>query len=89
MLSPTKEAKKAEEAILSIMTACGFHDLMGQEVTKIRANLYDRVLAKRLKGVGRGHGEVAARKSKSKLTLEGPGHPGTSQASIDALFTEN
>jgi chemotaxis regulatin CheY-phosphate phosphatase CheZ len=83
-----EEAKKAEEAILSIMTACGFHDLVGQRVTKITESL-DRVLAKRLKGVGRGHGEVAARKSKSKLTLEGPGHPGTSQASIDALFTEN
>ena len=30
-----EEAKKAEEAILSIMTACGFHDLVGQRVTKI------------------------------------------------------
>ena len=30
-----EEAKKAEEAILAIMTACGFHDLVGQRVTKI------------------------------------------------------
>lgn len=30
-----QEAKKAEEAILSIMTACGFHDLVGQRVTEI------------------------------------------------------
>jgi hypothetical protein len=30
-----EETKKAEEAILAIMTACGFHDLVGQRVTKI------------------------------------------------------
>ena len=30
-----EEAKKAEEAILAIMTACGFHDLVGQRVTRI------------------------------------------------------
>ena len=45
-----EEAKKAEEAILSIMTACGFHDLCRPRVTKITKSL-DRVLAKRLKGV--------------------------------------
>src|SRR4029079_19429132 len=53
-----EEAKKAEEAILAIMTACGFHDLVGQRVTKIAETL-DRVIAKRLKGAGRGYAEVA------------------------------
>jgi hypothetical protein len=46
------EAKKAEEAILAIMTACGFHDLVGQRVTKIAESL-DRVIAtKRAAGGG-------------------------------------
>src|SRR5512146_2577178 len=43
-----EEAKKAEEAILAIMTACGFHDLVGQRVTKIAETL-DRVIATRIK----------------------------------------
>jgi hypothetical protein len=34
-----EEAKKAEEAILTIMTACGFHDMVGQRVTKIAESL--------------------------------------------------
>src|SRR4029079_14412915 len=34
-----EEAKKGEEAILAIMTACGFHDLVGQRVTKIAETL--------------------------------------------------
>jgi len=81
-----EEAKKAEEAILSIMTACGFHDLVGQRVTKIAKSL-DRVLAKRM-----GERDARAsgpRKRKDTLELEGPGHPGASQAEIDALFGEN
>ena len=45
-----EEAKKAEDAILSIMTACGFHDLVGQRVTKITETL-DAVIATRLKGL--------------------------------------
>jgi hypothetical protein len=61
---------------------------VGQRVTKITESL-DRVLAKRLKGAARGHAEVAARKRKARLKLEGPGHPAASQASIDALFSEN
>ncbi len=82
-----EEAKKAEEAILSIMTACGFHDLVGQRVTKFTESL-DRVLAKRMK-VERGRRvEAAQRRRKSMLELEGPGHPGASQASIDDLFSE-
>lgn len=81
------EAKKAEEAILSIMTACGFHDLVGQRVTKIAKSL-DRVLAKRMDEQGRRVG-AARRKRKAALELEGPGHPGASQAAIDDLFSEN
>ncbi len=82
-----EEAKKAEEAIMSIMTACGFHDLVGQRVTKIAETL-DRVIATRMKGIERGRKRMGApsRKSKSKLTLEGPGLPGNDQARIDALF---
>ncbi len=81
-----EEAKKAEEAILSIMTACGFHDLVGQRVTKITKSL-DRVLAKRMGE--RGRRASGPRKRKQKLELEGPGHPGASQADIDTLFGEN
>jgi len=82
-----EEAKRAEEAILSIMTACGFHDLVGQRVTKITQSL-DRVLAKRM-GEQRGRVAHGPHKRKAKLDLEGPGHPGANQAAIDALFSEN
>jgi chemotaxis regulatin CheY-phosphate phosphatase CheZ len=83
----TEEAKKAEEAIMSIMTACGFHDLVGQRVTKIAETL-DRVIATRMKGIERGWKRPVApsRRRKEKPTLEGPGLPGNDQARIDALF---
>jgi chemotaxis regulatin CheY-phosphate phosphatase CheZ len=85
-----EEAKKAEEAILSIMTACGFHDLVGQRVTKITETL-DRVIATRLKDTG-GNDEIEAtpRKPKSKITLQGPAHDAADQvqARIDALFAD-
>jgi hypothetical protein len=84
------EARKAEESIFAIMTACGFHDLVGQRVSKIAESL-DRVLAARM-------GRAGAR-TKSKLLAksnrpahEGPGLPGSSeqeQARIDALFRDN
>jgi chemotaxis regulatin CheY-phosphate phosphatase CheZ len=85
-----EEAKKAEEAILSIMTACGFHDLVGQRVTKIAETL-DRVIATRLEdsAASRKSAKAQIRKSKSKLTLDVPGHPGANdQAGIDALFND-
>jgi hypothetical protein len=49
------------------------------------------VLAKRMKGAGLSQRRISAsaRKSKSKLKLEGPGLGEASQASIDALFSEN
>lgn len=85
-----EEAKKAEEAILSIMTACGFHDLVGQRVTKITESL-DRVIATRLEAE-KGRERAAPSARKGKLTLEGPGLPGATaedQARIDALFRDN
>jgi chemotaxis regulatin CheY-phosphate phosphatase CheZ len=87
-LADQEEAKRAEEAILSIMTACGFHDLVGQRVTKITKSL-DRVLAKRMKGAGaKRRATASARKGKSSLELEGPSLGEASQATIDALFRE-
>lgn len=85
-----EEAKKAEEAILSIMTACGFHDLVGQRVTKIAETL-DRVIATRMKA-DQGRKRAAPKADKNRITLDGPGLPGTSdqdQARIDALFRDN
>lgn len=87
-----EEAKKAEDAILAIMTACGFHDLVGQRVTKIAESL-DKVLSKRMNAAGKcgKRGERQAKAAKAKLILDGPSLPGASQdqARIDALFRDN
>jgi chemotaxis regulatin CheY-phosphate phosphatase CheZ len=84
------EAKKAEERILEIMTACGFHDLVGQRVTKITKSL-DKVIAERLNAAGKGgkRAERTAGDSRSKLILDGPGLPGQEQGRIDALLRDN
>ena len=85
-----EEAKKAEEAILAIMTACGFHDLVGQRVTKITETL-DRVIATRMKA-DKGRKGAASPPRKSRIALEGPGLTGASdeaQARIDAIFRDN
>jgi len=85
-----EEAKKAEEAILAIMTACGFHDLVGQRVTKIAETL-DQVIATRMKAE-KSRKRAAPPSRKGDLTLEGPGLTGTSdetQARIDAIFRDN
>jgi chemotaxis regulatin CheY-phosphate phosphatase CheZ len=86
------EAKKAQDAILSIMMACGFHDLVGQRVTKITETL-DRVIAKRLNGnVDLAAYGARARKVKAKgPKLSGPALPGEphAQARIDALLKTN
>ncbi|MGH6734962.1 MAG: hypothetical protein ACRECX_02625 [Methyloceanibacter sp.] len=84
-LADKEEAKKAEDAILSIVTACGFHDLVGQRVTKIAETL-DHVIATRLNGEQPGWQAPAA--PLVEIVLEGPGHPGASQAQIDALFRD-
>lgn len=85
-IADREEAQKAEEAILSIMTACGFHDLVGQRVTKIAETL-DQVIATRLGEKEVGQMPVGA---KSKIVLEGPRPPGlgSDQAKIDALFSK-
>jgi chemotaxis regulatin CheY-phosphate phosphatase CheZ len=85
-----EEAKKAQAAILEIMTGCGFHDLVGQRVTKITENL-DRVIAERLGAAGKSgkRAEPPAKHGKSELRLDGPGLPGQDQARIDALFRDN
>jgi chemotaxis regulatin CheY-phosphate phosphatase CheZ len=82
-----EEAQKAQDAILSIMTACGFHDLVGQRVTKITKTL-DHVIATRLNS-GASRIDVPAART-SQVELDGPGHPGSGadQARIDALFGE-
>jgi chemotaxis regulatin CheY-phosphate phosphatase CheZ len=89
-LADKEEAQKAEEAILSIMTACGFHDLVGQRVTKIAETL-DQVIATRLGDEEAGQTSTThPAGAKSKIVLEGPRFPGreSDQAQIDALFSE-
>lgn len=85
-LADKEEAKKAEEAILSIVTACGFHDLVGQRVTKITETL-DRVIAGRL---GDDTTAEPSKAPRSGIALEGPALPAgkSHQARIDALFNE-
>jgi len=85
-LADKEEAKKAEDAILSIMTACGFHDLVGQRVTKITQTL-DQVIAGRL---NEDDAPGPSQKPQSEIALEGPALPAgkADQAQIDALFSE-
>jgi chemotaxis regulatin CheY-phosphate phosphatase CheZ len=87
-LADKEEAEKAEEAIMSIMTACGFHDLVGQRVTKIAETL-DCVIASRLTGEEPAQRKLPA-KSAAGIALEGPSHNSAAQdqARIDALFAE-
>jgi len=78
-LADKEEAAKAEDAILSIMTACGFDDLVGQRVSKITKTL-DQVIS----------GRLNEPMSKTEMTLEGPAFPlaEADQAQIDALFKQ-
>jgi len=89
-LADKEEAEKAEEAILSIMTACGFHDLVGQRVTKIAETL-DCVIASRLTGEepAQVRTKLSAKKG-SEIALEGPSRDSAAQdqARIDALFRD-
>lgn len=55
------------------------------------AETLDRVIATRMKA-DQGRKRAAQKSSKGRITLEGPGLPGSSdqdQARIDALFREN
>jgi hypothetical protein len=83
------EAARGQEALLSIMTACGFHDLVGQRVTKIAATL-DGVIAARVARTPRKTKAVTPRLSRRASALEGPGFPGASldQDSIDAILAK-
>jgi len=85
-LADKEEAEKAEEAILAIMTACGFHDLVGQRVTKITETL-DCVIASRL--TGEKPAQLSAKEG-AAIALEGPSHDSAAQdqAQIDALFAK-
>jgi chemotaxis regulatin CheY-phosphate phosphatase CheZ len=89
-LADKEEAEKAEEAIMSIMTACGFHDLVGQRVSKITETL-DCVIASRLTGAEpeRARAKLSA-ETGQEITLEGPSHNSAAQdqARIDALFAK-
>jgi hypothetical protein len=81
-----EEAEKAQEAIFTIMTACGFHDLVGQRITKIAESL---VLARKRAA---GAKSLAPGVKGKARELEGPGLPGEGdavQARIDALFRDN
>jgi len=87
-LSTKTKPETAQETVLSIMTACGFHDLVGQRVSKIGETL-DRVIAE-----ARGDVEPTRMPSSSHtgsdIVLEGPALPGAGldQAQIDALTAE-
>jgi hypothetical protein len=86
-----EEAKQAEEAILAIMTACGFHDLVGQRVTRIAESL-DRIIAARTQATGAASTRVFVRAKGKTPPLDGPALPGASeehQVLIDALFRDN
>jgi hypothetical protein len=85
-----EEAKKAEEAILAIMTACGFHDLVGQRVTRIAESL-DRIIAARRQAEGAAPARTSTAGKNKTPALDGPGLPGASeqdQARIDLLFRD-
>lgn len=88
-LADKEEAKKAEDAIMSIMTACGFHDLVGQRITKITETL-DQVIATRLNDEEPGRRTEMLGNPGPEIPLQGLGIPGASQdqARIDALFAK-
>jgi hypothetical protein len=79
------------DAVMNIMTACGFHDLVGQRTANITDTI-DKVIALRLKRVDRTGKKGGARRQKCKsgMQLSGPARPGSgpSQARIDALFAK-
>jgi chemotaxis regulatin CheY-phosphate phosphatase CheZ len=85
----TSEAR--DEAVMSIMTVCGFHDLVGQRVTKI-AEAVEKALAARLKRTDRVRKKANAQrqKRKARLMLHGPDLRTLSraQARIDALLAD-
>jgi chemotaxis regulatin CheY-phosphate phosphatase CheZ len=79
-------AQRSEEAALSIMTACGFHDLVGQRTAAISETI-DKIIAARLQRDERARKQSGQRdKRKSALMLSGPGK--SDQDRIDAVFAD-
>lgn len=93
LLATSEEAacKKSGDAVMNIMTACGFHDLVGQRAANITDTI-DKIIALRLKRVERTRKKGAAprQKGNARTLLSGPARPGSGpdQARIDALFAE-
>lgn len=79
------------DAVMNIVTACGFHDLVGQRTANITDTI-DKIIALRLKRVDRTGKKGGARRQKCKsgMQLSGPARPGSGphQARIDARFAE-
>jgi chemotaxis regulatin CheY-phosphate phosphatase CheZ len=79
------------DAVMNIMTACSFHDLVGQRAANITDTI-DKIIALRLKRVERTGKKGGAQRQKCKtgIVLNGPALPGSGhgQAHIDALFAE-
>jgi chemotaxis regulatin CheY-phosphate phosphatase CheZ len=89
--SESNPGDRSEEAALSIMTACGFNDLVGQRAAKISETI-DKIIAARLQRAERARKQSGALRAKRKaaLMLNGPAFPGgcPDQAHIDSIFAE-
>jgi hypothetical protein len=86
----TRPHAESEQAAISIMTACDFHDLVGQRAQAITETI-DKIIALRLQREERERKQCAAKaKRKSQPTLHGPALPGRGpdQDAIDALFAK-
>jgi chemotaxis regulatin CheY-phosphate phosphatase CheZ len=94
MVSPSisgASRQAAEEKALAIITACGFHDLVGQRAANVAETL-DKIINARLKCVDGARKKPKAERQRRKiaLLLHGPALPAASpdQTQIDALFAE-
>jgi hypothetical protein len=67
------------------MTACGFHDLVGQRAATITETL-DKIIAARLQRPSARAEKAPRQKRKAALMLSGPGK--SDQARIDAVFAD-
>jgi chemotaxis regulatin CheY-phosphate phosphatase CheZ len=89
--SESGACEKSGDAVMDIMTACSFHDLVGQRTARITDTI-DKIIALRLKRAERTgkKGGAQRQKCKSGMPLNGPALPGSGpgQARIDALFAE-
>ena len=86
----TRPSAESEQVAMNIMTACSFHDLVGQHAQMISETI-DKIIALRLQREARERKQCATRsKRKDQPALHGPALPGlgTDQAAIDALFAK-